>query len=338
MRKMLEVNNLTTGYQGKDGWLKAVDGVSFDVKTGETVCIVGESGSGKSVTSMSIMRLVEYENGHIINGSIRFKGEELTDKNSEEMRKIRGKEIAMIFQEPLTALNPVFTVGKQIVEAIRFHQKINKKTAMERAEELLRQVGINEPQARLKQYPHELSGGMRQRVMIAIALASEPEFLIADEPTTALDVTIEAQILTLLRELRKDRNMSIMLITHDIGVAAEMSDRIIIMYAGKIMEIAKTDDIFNQPYHPYTKGLLDSVPTMKGERGTQLNSIKGTIPSLNQLPEGCRFAPRCPLATEKCHTNQPPLEARDGREVACWHVDQFLQPENIKREKEGSLS
>ncbi|WKA53949.1 ABC transporter ATP-binding protein [Planococcus shixiaomingii] len=335
MDKILEIKNLVTGYQGKDGFVNAVDGVSFDIERGETVCVVGESGSGKSVTSMSIMRLVEFENGKILSGKIKFNGEELTTKNNEEMRDIRGSKISMIFQEPLTALNPVFTIGKQITEAILFHHKIGKKEAWRRAEELVRLVGISDPKSRLKQYPHELSGGMRQRVMIAIALASEPELLIADEPTTALDVTIEAQILELLRGLRRDRNMSIMLITHDIGVAAEMANRIIIMYAGKIMEIANTEDLFDQPLHPYSQGLLESVPRMDGERGVPLNSIKGSIPRLNEVPKGCRFSPRCPFATDKCRDELPPLETRGNRQVACWRVDYLLENNLLHSQTRG---
>lgn len=336
--KILEVEDLVTGYKGKDGFVKAVDGVSFDLERGETICIVGESGSGKSVTSMSIMRLVEFENGKILNGDIRYNQESLIQKNNEQMRKIRGSEISMIFQEPLTALNPVFTIGKQITEAILFHHKIDKKKAWDRAEELVQMVGISDPAARLKQYPHELSGGMRQRVMIAMALASEPKLLIADEPTTALDVTIEAQILELLRTLKKERNMSIMLITHDIGVAAEMADRIIIMYAGKIMEIANTFDLFEQPFHPYSLGLLESVPKMDGERGVPLTSIKGSIPSIHELPKGCRFAPRCPFATEKCHEEAPPLETRGNRQVACWHVDHLLENDLLQEQAEGGVT
>ncbi|WP_027953798.1 ABC transporter ATP-binding protein [Halobacillus kuroshimensis] len=320
---MLKVEGLVTGYQGKDGFVRAVDGVSFDIEKGETVCIVGESGSGKSVTSMSVMRLVEFENGEIISGSIEYMGEELTTKTNEEMRKIRGAEISMIFQEPLTALNPVFTIGQQIVEAIRYHEPLKKKEAMDKAEDLLTLVGLSEPKTRLKQYPHELSGGMRQRVMIAIALASKPKLLIADEPTTALDVTIEAQILELLRKLRNEEDMSIMLITHDIGVAAELSHRIIIMYAGKVMEIAETSDLFELPHHPYTKGLLESIPKMSGARGELLPTIEGTIPGVNQMPEGCRFAPRCSFATEKCHQEEPPLQKVGRRDVACWHVEEF---------------
>ncbi|MDF1509464.1 ABC transporter ATP-binding protein [Robertmurraya sp. DFI.2.37] len=338
MDKILEVKDLVVGYKGKNGFVRAVDGVSFDINKGETICIVGESGSGKSVTSMSIMRLVEFENGKILNGEISFKGESLTTKKADEMRKIRGSKISMIFQEPLTALNPVFTIGKQISEAILFHHKIGKEEAWKEAEKLVRLVGISDPEGRLKQYPHELSGGMRQRVMIAMALASEPELLIADEPTTALDVTIEAQILELLRNLREEKKMSIMLITHDIGVAAEMANRIIIMYAGKIMEIANTLDIFEQPLHPYTKGLLESVPKMDGQRGVPLKSINGSIPSLNEIPDGCRFSPRCPFATEKCHQEAPAMETRGDRQVACWHVDYLLEHSLLDVEEEGEIS
>ncbi|GIN61196.1 peptide ABC transporter ATP-binding protein [Robertmurraya siralis] len=338
MDKILEVKDLVVGYKGKNGFVRAVDGVSFDINKGETICIVGESGSGKSVTSMSIMRLVEFENGKILDGEISFKGESLTTKKADEMRQIRGSKISMIFQEPLTALNPVFTIGKQISEAILFHHKIGKEEAWKEAEKLVRLVGISDPVGRLKQYPHELSGGMRQRVMIAMALASEPELLIADEPTTALDVTIEAQILELLRNLREEKKMSIMLITHDIGVAAEMANRIIIMYAGKIMEIANTFDIFEQPLHPYTKGLLESVPKMDGQRGVPLKSINGSIPSLNEIPEGCRFSPRCPFATEKCHQEAPALETRGNRQVACWHVDYLLEHSLLDVEEEGGIS
>jgi len=338
MDKILEIDNLVTAYRGKDGFARAVDGVSFDINRGESICIVGESGSGKSVTAMSIMRLVEFENGQILEGTIKFNGDDLAEKSNEEMRKIRGSRISMIFQEPLTALNPVFTIGKQIAEAILFHHPVGKKEAARRSEELVRLVGISDPKSRMKQYPHELSGGMRQRVMIAIALASEPDLLIADEPTTALDVTIEAQILELLRSLRRDRNMSIMLITHDIGVAAEMADRIIIMYAGKIMEIASTEDLFDQPFHPYSKGLLESVPRMDGERGVPLNSIEGSIPRLNEVPEGCRFSPRCPFATEKCHQEIPPLEQKGTRQVACWHVDSLLESGMLKKNIKGGES
>ncbi|TSB47722.1 ABC transporter ATP-binding protein [Alkalicoccobacillus porphyridii] len=323
MARILEVDHLVTAYRGKQGMTKVVDGVTFHIDEGETICIVGESGSGKSVTSLSIMRLIEFENGQLLDGEIKFKGEDLSTKTLDEMRKIRGSEMAMIFQEPLTALNPVFTIGRQITEALNFHFSMSKKESLIKAETLLNQVGISEPKTRLKQYPHELSGGMRQRVMIAIALACEPKLLIADEPTTALDVTIEAQILELLRSLRKERNMSIMLITHDIGVAAEMADRLIIMYAGKIMEEGRADELFDQPHHPYTKGLLESVPSMDGERGITLKTIRGSIPSLNNVPTGCRFAPRCSFATEKC-IEEPPYIATPAGTVACWHVDQVV--------------
>lgn len=324
MDKILEVTNLVTGYEVKKGYLKPVNGITFDIKKGETVCVVGESGSGKSVTALSVMRLVEFEKGKILEGTIKFNGEDITAKSHNEMREIRGSKISMIFQEPLTALNPVFTIGRQISQAFLYHLPISKKEALKKAEELIGMVGISEPKMRLKQYPHELSGGMRQRVMIAMALACEPELIIADEPTTALDVTIEAQILELLRELRRKRNMAIMMITHDIGVAAEISDRIIIMYAGKIVEIANTKDLFEQPYHPYTTGLLESVPLMDGERGVPLYSITGTIPSLHEVPKGCVFSSRCSFATEKCIEKEPPLETMDNRQIACWHVEEIL--------------
>ncbi|GEN87538.1 ABC transporter ATP-binding protein [Oceanobacillus sp. FSL W8-0428] len=336
MDKILEVKNLVTGYQGKNTFVKAVDGVSFDIDRGETVCIVGESGSGKSVTSMSIMRLIEYENGKIIDGDILFNGENIVEKNNYEMRKIRGSKISMIFQEPLTALNPVFTIGRQIVEAIRFHQSVKKKDAYKQAEELIQLVGISDPRTRLKQYPYELSGGMRQRVMIAIALASNPQLLIADEPTTALDVTIEAQILDLLRKLKKEKKMSIMLITHDIGVAAEMADKVIIMYAGKIMEVSSAEDFFENPIHPYSRGLLESVPKMTGERGVKLNSISGSIPSLSNVPSGCRFSPRCPFATEQCMNQEPVLENFKDRQVACWNIDNVLH-DHVKNQKDTEV-
>ncbi|PYZ95929.1 peptide ABC transporter ATP-binding protein [Alteribacter lacisalsi] len=337
MDKLLDVQNMVTAYQTESGEIRAVDGISFDVKKGETVCIVGESGSGKSVTSMSIMRLVDYENGQVTEGAIHFKGDDLTKKSQSAMRKIRGSQISMIFQEPMTALNPVFTVGRQIMEAIRFHRSISKSEARTRGAELLRLVGISDPDTRMNQYPHELSGGMRQRVMIAIALACEPELLIADEPTTALDVTIEAQILELLQKLKEEMDMAILLITHDIGVAAEVSDRMVVMYAGKVMEIASTKDVFDAPFHPYTKGLFESVPSMEGERGVALPSIKGTIPSLSSMPVGCRFSPRCPYATEQCLTEEPPLEQINTRQVACWEWERVVQDTSQKPRIKGGV-
>ncbi|WP_280770634.1 ABC transporter ATP-binding protein [Salipaludibacillus daqingensis] len=322
MEPLLKVENLVTGYRTEQGLVKAVDNISFEVNKGETVCIVGESGSGKSVTSLSIMRLVDFENGEIIDGSIHFQDKDLASLSNEDMRSIRGSKISMIFQEPMTALNPVFTIGKQIMETFYFHRSYSGKKAKQRAIELLELVGINQPEERLKQYPHELSGGMRQRVMIAIALGCEPDLLIADEPTTALDVTIEAQILELLKTIKQEMEMSILLITHDIGVAAEVSDRIIVMYAGKIVEVAPTIELFSQTLHPYTKGLLESVPKMSGERGVELPSIEGTLPGIHSMPIGCRFAPRCHYKTEKCVQVEPPLENHYGHLAACWHAEE----------------
>jgi oligopeptide/dipeptide ABC transporter ATP-binding protein len=304
-----------------------IEDVSSQVKPGETVCIVGESGSGKSVTSLAIMRLLEFENGEISNGEILFKEEDLARKTQDEMSNIRGNDISIIFQEPMTALNPVFTIGRQLMEGIQHHQKVSKQDAEKKAKELLGLVGINDIEDRMYQYPHELSGGMRQRVMIAIALACDPKLLIADEPTTALDVTIESQILTLLNELKEKTNMSIILITHDMGVAAEIADKIVVMYAGKIVEQGSVYQLFDEPTHPYTKGLLKSIPQDKGPRLKRLYSIQGTIPSLTQLPKGCRFHPRCEFATEKCLQEEPPLLKANEREVACWNYEDVIKKE-----------
>ncbi|HEY8346617.1 MAG TPA: ABC transporter ATP-binding protein [Symbiobacteriaceae bacterium] len=323
-RPLLEVKGLTAGFFTKHGLLVAVDDVSFTINEGETVCLVGESGCGKSVTSLCIMRLVDYENGAILDGQILFDGKDLAKATQEEMREIRGSQISMIFQEPMTALNPVFTIGHQIAEAVMLHEGKSKEEAWERAVEMLRLVGIPEPATRAHQYPHEFSGGMRQRAMIAMALACNPRLVIADEPTTALDVTIQAQILDLLRSLKQELNMSILLITHDMGVAAEMADRIIVMYAGKIVEEGSVYQIFDQPHHPYTAGLLASIPSLEGERGRRLHTIKGSIPNIVNLPPGCRFHPRCDYATPQCRAQEPPIQVIDGRRVACWHVDQVL--------------
>jgi peptide/nickel transport system ATP-binding protein len=330
-RPLLEVQDLSTGFFTAKGLLIAVDGLSLNVGEAETVCIVGESGSGKSVTSLAVMRLVEYDNGAILDGRVRFAGQELTALSQEEMRKIRGGKIAMIFQDPMSALNPVFTVGDQIAEAVMLHADLPRAKAWERAVEMLALVGIPEPQTRAKQYPHEFSGGMRQRAMIAVALACRPKLLIADEPTTALDVTIQAQILDLLRSLKERLQMSILLITHDMGVAAEMADRIIVMYAGKIVEEAPTAELFDHPLHPYTIGLLASIPGYEGERGdrwergARLHTIRGTIPNIANMPPGCRFHPRCPYATAECQAAAPPLVERSGHRVACFHVEQVLE-------------
>lgn len=333
MNPILEVKELTAGFKTENGVVKALEKVSFSVEVGKTVCIVGESGSGKSVTSLSILRLIEFENGLILNGELNFEGENLLGKSNDEMCKIRGDQIAMIFQEPMTALNPVFTIGKQICEAIRFHKNCTKKDAMKRAKELLQLVGMSDPDVRLKQYPHELSGGMRQRAMIAMALSSDPKLLIADEPTTALDVTIQSQILNLLQDLKEKLSMSILLITHDIGVAAEMSDRVVVMYAGKVLEEGSVYEIFRSPFHPYTKGLLRSIPTTDGERRKRLESIKGSIPTITNMPAGCRFNPRCDFATDKCRQEEPPIQViANSRKIACWHYEALVED---KQELEG---
>ncbi|WP_419878399.1 dipeptide ABC transporter ATP-binding protein [Brevibacillus centrosporus] len=325
MEELLDVRDLTVDFMTKTGLLTAINEVSFHIKKGEIVCLVGESGSGKTITSLSIMRLIEHANGQIADGTIRFAQQDIAQMQQEEIRKIRGKKIAMIFQEPMTALDPVFTIGFQIMEVILRHEPVSKEDAWKRAVYLLQRVGIPEPKIRMNQYPHELSGGMRQRAMIAIALACNPELLIADEPTTALDVTIQSQILDLLRELKDEFQMSILLITHDLGVAAEMADRIIVMYTGRVVEQATVHQLFEQPYHPYTQGLLQSIPSIDVERGGRLHSIKGTIPSLTNLPSGCRFQPRCPHATLHCESHEPMLAELDGRQVACWHAKEIAE-------------
>ncbi|NGP44893.1 ABC transporter ATP-binding protein [Bacillaceae bacterium SIJ1] len=336
MDKLLQVEHLSVGFQTDQGVVKAIDDVSFHVNKGETLCIVGESGSGKSVTSMAIMRLIEYENGVLLSGDMTFNGESIAAKSQEKMRKIRGNQMAMIFQEPMTALNPVFSIGRQIVESIRLKDKsIDKKDAWARAEELLGLVGISEPAIRMKQFPHELSGGMRQRVMIAIALASDPQLLIADEPTTALDVTIQSQILHLLSELKEKTGMSMILITHDIGVAAEVSDRIVVMYAGKVVEEGDVFELFENPRHPYTLGLFKSVPSAEGKRKATLPSIPGNIPTLSNLPEGCRFHPRCPYATDLCREKDPELESVGKRKVACFHHEDIAAASGVQFEEGG---
>jgi peptide/nickel transport system ATP-binding protein len=320
---LLEIRDLSTGFITESGIVKAVDGVSLTIEKGQTVCVVGESGSGKSVTSLTVMRLSDYNGGQVLGGEILFHGEDLLKKSQDEMRKIRGRKIAMIFQEPMNALNPVFTVGDQIAEVVRLHEKVSKEAAWARAVEMLRMVGIPEPEIRARQYPHELSGGMCQRVVIAMALVCRPELVIADEPTTALDVTVQAQILDLLRDLQKELNTAILLITHDMGVAAEMADRIAVMYAGALVEEGTVEQIFSRPHHPYTIGLLQSIPGLEGERGTELYTIRGSIPNLSRLPSGCRFHPRCPFATERCRQEAPPLrDLGDGRRSACWLAEE----------------
>jgi oligopeptide/dipeptide ABC transporter ATP-binding protein len=317
MNALLEVNNLKTYFYTADGIIPAVDGVSFKIDRGETLGIVGESGSGKSVTARSIMRLVPNPPGKIINGSILFKGENILTKKEKQMRMIRGNKIAMIFQDPMTSLNPLFTVGNQIVEAIIIHQNVPKREAVQRAVEMLKLVGIPSPEKRIKDYPHQMSGGMRQRVMIAMALCCQPDLLIADEPTTALDVTIQAQILELISDIKEKFNMSVMMITHDLGVVAKIADRIIVMYAGKMMEYGDVEDIFANPLHPYTKGLMESIPRINSNE-KRLKSIQGTLPDLRQDFKGCRFAPRCSCAKDICHSEEPPLVQNGSRIVRCF--------------------
>jgi peptide/nickel transport system ATP-binding protein len=320
---LLSVQDLQTHFRTRDGVVRAVDGVSFDVAPGETLAIVGESGCGKSVTSMSILRLLPMPPARIAGGRIEFEGRNLLDLPEPEMRKIRGNAIAMIFQEPMTSLNPVLTVGRQIAEALVLHRGMSQAAATQRAIEMLRKVHIPEAERRVKQYPHELSGGMRQRVMIAMALACGPRLLIADEPTTALDVTIQAQILELMRELREETGASIILITHDLGVVAEMAHRVVVMYAGRKVEEAPVEELFARPRHPYTRGLLGSMPHLGDsvdETGKRLVEIPGMVPSLKEPMPGCLFAPRCPGASERCRREAPPLESHGpGHSAACWH-------------------
>ena len=303
-RPLLEVHNLRTCFYTEDGVVPAVEDVSFSLGQGETIGIVGESGSGKSVTALSVMRLIPNPPGRIESGEIIFKGEDLLAKRMDEMRRIRGNDIAMIFQEPMTSLNPVLTVGEQITEAIVLHQQLGRQDARDRTISMLRSVGIPSPERRVDDYPHQMSGGMRQRVMIAMALACNPSLLIADEPTTALDVTIQAQILDLIGKLKQDTGASVMLITHDLGVIAETADRVIVMYAGQIVETGDVDTIFDHPMHPYTSGLLESIPQLTEDRA-RLHSIEGVVPSPFDMPKGCRFAPRCPLADAQCTGTGP---------------------------------
>lgn len=320
---LLEVSGLKTYFKDRKGQVPAVDGVDFTLRKGETLGIVGESGCGKSVTSMSILHLLP-PGAQIVGGTIRFKGRDITHLSPKEMAKLRGKEIAMIFQEPMTSLNPVYTVGWQISEMIRQHEPISRKQARERAIEMLRLVNIPAPEKRVDEYPHELSGGMRQRVMIAMALSCNPELLIADEPTTALDVTIQAQILDLMRSLKKTLNTSIMMITHDLGVVAEMSDYVLVMYAGMVMEYSDVTALFNRPLHPYTQGLINALPRLDDPKDN-LYAIDGTVPSLYDLPNGCRFWPRCPYAAERCKQEVPKLYEVGSRKVRCFRYESGLE-------------
>ena len=326
---LLEVENLRTHFRTPGGIVRAVDGLSFHVEEGEVLAIVGESGCGKSVTAMSILRLIPDPPGRSA-GAVRYLGRELLDLPEADMRRIRGNDISMIFQEPMTSLNPLFTVGHQIAEVIALHQKLPKRDAMDKAIDMLRRVYIPEPERRAQAYPHQMSGGMRQRVMIAMALSCNPKVLIADEPTTALDVTIQAQILDLMRTLQDTFGTAIVLITHDMGVVAENADRVVVMYAGRKVEEAPVDALFDRPGHPYTEGLLRSIPHLgeaaqRKSHRSRLEEIKGMVPSLVNLPAGCSFAGRCRYATDHCRASYPPLaEHRPGHWVACWQADRLL--------------
>ena len=314
---LLSVKNLSTEFPVKKGIVRAVEDVSFDVDQGEILAIVGESGSGKSVTSLSIMGLLA-EPGHVAGGSLEFEGKDLATLSEKQYRELRGNDMAMIFQEPMTSLNPVYRVGNQIVEAIRTHAKVSKAEAKDRAVDLLRKVGIPSPEARINDYPHQMSGGMRQRVMIAMALACNPKLLIADEPTTALDVTIQAQILDLLRRLRDDTGMAVLLITHDLGVVSETADRVVVMYCGQVVEEAEVRTLFDHPMHPYTLGLLKSIPRLEDDDSKRLYMIKGMVPNPLEMPPGCHFSDRCDSCMDICRTKVPELVDVDGHKVRCF--------------------
>jgi oligopeptide/dipeptide ABC transporter ATP-binding protein len=319
MADLIRIKDLRTSFFTPEGEVRAIDGVSFEIAEGKTLGLVGESGCGKSVTSLSIMRLIPSPPGKIVGGEIFYRDRDLLKLRNEEMRKIRGNEISMIFQEPMTSLNPVFTVGNQIGEAIKLHQGLGKRETRQKTIEMLRLVKIADPESRVDSYPHQLSGGMRQRVMIAMALSCNPSLLIADEPTTALDVTIQAQILELMKELQQKMGMALLLITHDLGVVAEQANDVAIMYAGKIVERASVQAIFTKPLHPYTVGLLNSLPGAGKEKKKRLDAIPGVVPSPLDLPSGCRFRDRCPKAADLCAQTEPALEEKDPEHVAACH-------------------
>jgi peptide/nickel transport system ATP-binding protein len=318
MEKLLQVEKLETEFTKDKQKIKILHGVTFHINKGEVLGLVGESGSGKSLTSLSIMRLFKGTSGKISSGTIKFHGEELTRKSESEMRKIRGKQVAMIFQEPMTSLNPVMKIGEQLLESIRLHLGLKDRQAKEHAVSILKKVGIPRAEEIIHEFPHQLSGGMRQRIMIAMAISCNPQLLIADEPTTALDVTIQAQILELIKQLQKQENMSVLLITHDLGVVAEMCDRVVVMYSGRVVEEADVFDLFERPMHPYTKGLIASVPKI-GQKKDRLESIKGNVPDPGNLPKGCKFAARCNDAMEVCFVEEPPeMTFENGRTCSCW--------------------
>ena len=317
--KLLEVKDLKMYFHTRDGVVKAVDGVSYDLEPGQTLGVVGESGSGKSVTALTMMKLIPMPPGKVEGGDVLFRGKSLIDMKEDDIRKIRGNDIAMIFQDPMTSLNPVYRIGHQISEAIILHKGLSKSQAMQRSVELLELVGIPQAKARLRDYPHQFSGGMRQRVMIAMALSCDPAILIADEPTTALDVTIQAQILELMEELQERTGTAIIMITHDLGVVADMADRILVMYAGRMVEFGTTDEVFYRPSHPYTWGLMDSIPRHDVDEKEALCPIKGQPPSLVNVPSGCAFHPRCPYAKEICRTTEPQVRTIEGQHTAACH-------------------
>jgi peptide/nickel transport system ATP-binding protein len=319
--RLLEVRGLKTHFFTDEGVVRAVDGVDLHVDKGETIGVVGESGCGKTVTALSVMKLIPMPPGRIVEGQIRYEGRDLLTLSAAQMRRVRGKEISMVFQEPMTSLNPVFTIGEQIAEAIRLHEGLGRKDALDKTVDMLKLVHMPNPERRIKEYPHQLSGGMRQRVMIAMALSCNPKLLIADEPTTALDVTIQAQILELLNELKAKLGMAVMLITHDMGVIAETAQRVAVMYAAKVVEEAPVKELFKEPLHPYTQGLLRSIPRidLAATKKLRLESIPGVVPSLIEPPVGCRFAPRCQYVEPAFREQEPLLkEVRPGHKVACW--------------------
>ena len=333
--KLLTVNKLRTEFfQNKKTSVTAINEISFDIGKGEILGLVGESGCGMSVTSLSIMRLLNFTSGKVTKGEVIFDGKDLQKLSEKEMREIRGGKMSMIFQEPMSSLNPAMRIDKQMIEGIRLHTNLSKQEARERAAKILQQVGIPDPERVLKNYPHQLSGGMSQRVMIAMAMSCNPQLLIADEPTTALDVTIQAQILELMKKIQQEEGMSILLITHDLGVVAEMCTRVIVMYAGEIVEEAPVEVLFNNPTHPYTEGLIASVPKL-GSGVKVLPSIPGSVPDLSMLPKGCRFAPRCKYATERCHNEEPDLfEVSEHQKCRCWLRDPHAGvPQEGKEEK-----
>ncbi|HEO8419549.1 ABC transporter ATP-binding protein [Niallia sp. FSL W8-0635] len=338
-QNILEVDKLQTAFRTDKGEVVSVEEVTFHLQPGETIGIVGESGCGKSVTSLSIMRLLG-KHGYIKKGSINLNGKDLAKISEAEMRKVRGNEISMIFQEPMTSLNPVFTIGNQMVELIRLHMGLNAKKAKSYAVEMLKKVGIPRAEVIIDEYPHALSGGMRQRVMIAMALSCKPKLLIADEPTTALDVTIQAQILELMKSLKNESETAIMMITHDLGVIAEMADKVIVMYAGQVVEEADVFTLFDEPKHPYTKGLIDSIPHLEYDSQEKLYSIPGSVPTLQQMPKGCRFHTRCPYVTEKCISEKPPHISIDNKlnhKVRCWLYEENQQESMPNEEREVTV-